>query len=383
MNNDYEQRVEDMALRLPTLQAKFQVLQSASAQDQLDLRSDLASKVSLAVDALTKLAQLICGQFDRFSPPPEIKITIQELNSSWEETSKAAENLLNNINNNYLDIVDFNNVSLGRWYNRAVNLQSALRAAQKSTKKDYKIEKSIRSSLFEARRDAERHVYSLQQALDEAQSEYNSLDQLALNPTMRRMTLQRFEHAMAICTFDLSDAKNAVQTAIEQGSATEQRLREQESEVREMNNLVAMQADLISQGSSLLTECSDLMGSVERAEDEISCIKFHHFRAWQLINKLADHSESAEFAVSKAACASCILMVIDTILDDHTLTAPLTEMVQRLANHDASEGCIRRIITGDYPNGLLSGVQRELELIRDRGSVSDSVRPIIKPILKQ
>ncbi|KAF5714303.1 Zn(II)2Cys6 transcription factor [Fusarium globosum] len=350
MINDYEQRVEDMASRLPILQAKFEDLRSASVQNQIDLRSDLASKVSSAVDTLTKLAQLICGQPERFSPHPEIKVTMKELNSSWKETNKAAKNLLDNININYINIADFNNVSLGRWYNQAVNLQAALRAIQKSTKKEYRIEKSIQLSLFQARRDAESHVHSLQQTLDEAQSEYDGLDQLALNPTIRRMTLQRFEHAMAICTFDLSDAKNAVQTAIEQGSATEQRLREQESTVREINNLVTMQADLVSQGSSLLTDCSDLMGSVEHAEDEISCIKIHHFRAWQLINRLSDRSESAEFALSKAACASCILMVIDTILDDHTLTARLTEMVQHLANDDDSEGCIRGIITGDYPN---------------------------------
>ncbi|CCT71916.1 uncharacterized protein FFUJ_08068 [Fusarium fujikuroi IMI 58289] len=391
MINDYEQRVEDMASRLPILQAKFEDLRSASVQNQIALRSDLASKVSSAVDTLTKLAQLICGQPERFSPHPDIKITMKELNSSWKETNKAAKNLLDNINNNYINIADFNNVSLGRWYNQAVNLQAALRATQKSTKKDYRIEKSIQLSLFQARRDAESYVHSLQQTLDEAQSEYDGLDQnvycyksintnivpnkLALNPTIRRMTLQRFEHAMAICTFDLSDAKNAVQTAMEQGSATEQRLREQESTVREINNLVTMQADLVSQGSSLLTDCSDLMGSVEHDEDEISCIKIHHFRAWQLINRLSDRSESAEFALSKAACASCILMVIDTILDDHTLTARLTEMVQHLANYDDGEGCIRGIISGDYPNGLLAGVQRELELIQDRCLVSDTVSP--------
>ena len=104
MINDYEQRVEDMASRLPILQAKFEDLRSASVQNQIALRSDLASKVSSAVDTLTKLAQLICGQPDRFSPHPEIKITIEELNSSCKETNKAAKKLLDNINNNYINV---------------------------------------------------------------------------------------------------------------------------------------------------------------------------------------------------------------------------------------------------------------------------------------
>ncbi|KLP09024.1 uncharacterized protein LW94_605 [Fusarium fujikuroi] len=197
MINDYEQRVEDMASRLPILQAKFEDLRSASVQNQIALRSDLASKVSSAVDTLTKLAQLICGQPERFSPHPDIKITMKELNSSWKETNKAAKNLLDNINNNYINIADFNNVSLGRWYNQAVNLQAALRATQKSTKKDYRIEKSIQLSLFQARRDAESYVHSLQQTLDEAQSEYDGLDQVcrmytATNPS----TLTSFQTSL-------------------------------------------------------------------------------------------------------------------------------------------------------------------------------------------
>jgi hypothetical protein len=97
MNDDYDQRAQELESQLPVLQDKFQKLRSTQTEDQLSLQGDLATKTLVAIAALKKLAQLIDGEF-KPSNTPEIKAVLEDMDSSWEQTEKASEACLDNVN---------------------------------------------------------------------------------------------------------------------------------------------------------------------------------------------------------------------------------------------------------------------------------------------
>ncbi|KAL4726658.1 hypothetical protein ACLX1H_005546 [Fusarium chlamydosporum] len=189
---------------------------------------------------------------------------------------------------------------------------------------------------------------------------------------MRKMVQKRFEHSIRICKVDLQCAQSAVKTAIEQIMATEARLRDREVVLKEAKRLVAQQADLLSQGSSLLTQSSGLLCDIERAEDELTRINANHSRAARIVGKWAKRAEEAGYIFPKAAHASCILTVIDIVLEDDNLTSGLAEIVKDLSEHDDARGSVRQIITGQHLDGLLAGVEQRLEQIHVGDSGSDT-----------
>jgi uncharacterized coiled-coil protein SlyX len=95
----------------------------------------------------------------------------------------------------------------------------------------------------------------------------------------------------------LENANNAVQTATNQPNDAEARICEQEAKVQNLNDLTATQANLLSQGSSLLSECGNILGDVKQTEKEIARIKTSRFSAWQLVRKCPNRAELADFAL--------------------------------------------------------------------------------------
>jgi hypothetical protein len=138
-------------------------------------------------------------------------------------------------------------------------------------------------------------------------------------------------------------------------------VRDQEAKVQQLSDLAAKQAGLISRGSGLLNECSGIVKETEDTEKEIARIKTTRFNAWQLAGKCVNRAEQADFALFKADYATSILQVIDIALEDHTLTIPLDEVIQVLANNDDSNNSVHNITTDDHPDGLLAAVEKKLQ----------------------
>lgn len=97
MINKYIQQVEKLASDFRKLQANSQDLQLTAAQVQLNLQSELAIKSASAVNLLTKLTQLIRGDFTPVSLLPQVETTIKDLDASWREIAEASERSLDSI----------------------------------------------------------------------------------------------------------------------------------------------------------------------------------------------------------------------------------------------------------------------------------------------
>jgi vacuolar-type H+-ATPase subunit I/STV1 len=369
MSDDYDQRAQELESRLPDLQSKFQELRSTQTDDQLSLQGDLAAKTLTAIATLKKFAQLLDGEFKPSNPPPELQTTLKELDSTWEQTETTSEACLDNINTYSANIVQFHDAALGDWQNQAKTLQDQLQASLTSTEQACDTERATLQTLQQTQRDAESAVNTLQQKLHDAQHKYDDADTYTWIFPPARAVLEILKPIIEACTHDLEGATNAVNAAITQVNDAQGRVRDQEAKVQQLSDLAAKQSGLISQGLSLINECTGIVEETENTEKEIARIKKTRFDAWQLAAKCVNRAEQADFALFKADYATSILQVIDVALVDHTLIAPLAEIVQDLADHDDSSNSVHDITTDDHPDGLLAAVQKKLQESETDGAV--------------
>ncbi|KAI1313765.1 hypothetical protein F5Y03DRAFT_405226 [Xylaria venustula] len=130
-------------------------------------------------------------------------------------------------------------------------------------------------------------------------------------------------------------------------------------------NLTKRQAVLLEQGKTLMSD-------VESAQQETSHIKTQRYDAWHIVAHCVNR-EGAEYALTKADYGTAILQVCEVALRDHTLRAQVAPIVEHLAQHDDSDGSIKKIKTDDHPDqGLLSWVQGLLPAPREAPISEDS-----------
>lgn len=125
---------------------------------------------------------------------------------------------------------------------------------------------------------------------------------------------------------------------------------------------------MITRGSSMHTECSQLLDRVAATREELRRLKQDRETAWQFALKCYQEAKAADFSLLKAVYEKYLLLIIYVALNDKTLVAPLAEIVQLLAEDTWSNAMLRHIKTMDHwEPGLWADVKEKLKSAQGRG----------------
>ncbi|RGP78402.1 ca2+ regulator and membrane fusion fig1 domain [Fusarium longipes] len=361
MSDEYDKTAQELGGKLPLFRNILQEFRSAQMDDQLRLQQDLASKTLEAIGTLKKLAQLLNGNF-KPSRPPQLGLdtTLRELESTWKQAETTSEACLDNINHYSDDIIHLY-TALEGWYGKANILQSQVQISLARAKNYRDTERDTLQTLEQSQRDAESVVYTLQQRLCGAHSKYANVGKFTCEFPETRRIRELLKPIIESCKHDLEGAEKAVDTAMTQVNDAKERVRDEEAKFQQLSDLDIKHSGLMSWGLSLIRECSGIIEETRKTEEEMVRIKTTRVEARQLAAKCVSEAERTYYAPFKADYATSILKIINVALVDHTLAAPLAEVVQILADHDDSSHSVREIATADHPDGLLAAVQKKLQ----------------------